>query len=329
MKGVILDAASLGDDVSLIGLGEHIESLEQYDGTRPEEVASRIKGKQIVIVNKVVLGEPELAQAPDLKLIAVTATGTNNIDLGAAKKHGVRVVNVTGYGRATVVQHTFSLILALSNNLLNYVADVRSGLWAKSKTFCLMDYPIRELEGKTLGVIGYGELGQGVAKMGEAFGMNVLIGARTGADANPGANAKKAEKKGSVDRVSIEALIQTSDVISLHCLLSAETQGLIGRRELEMMKPDAIIINTSRGGLIDETALADALRERRIAGAATDVLSEEPPVNGNPLLADDIPNLIVTPHCAWASREARQRLVDITAENISRFVVNAQERFIV
>ncbi|WP_250656996.1 D-2-hydroxyacid dehydrogenase [Alkalimarinus coralli] len=328
MKGVILDAASLGEGVSLSGLGKHIESIEYYDGTRPEEVVSRIQGKQIVIVNKVVLGEAELAQAPDLKLIAVTATGTNNIDLDAAKKHDIRVVNVTGYGRATVVQHTFSLILALSNNLINYVADVRSGLWAKSKTFCLMDHPIRELEGKTLGVIGYGELGQGVAKMGEAFGMNVLVGARQGASRDSGTE-NKAEQKGRVDRVSLETLIQTSDVISLHCLLSAETQGLIGSRELEMMKPGAILINTSRGGLIDETALADALRERRIAGAATDVLSEEPPVNGNPLLAEDIPNLIVTPHCAWASREARQRLIDITAENISRFVANTQERFIV
>ncbi len=317
MKAVILDAASLGSDVNLDGLGEYVDSLDRYDGTTPDEVLARIKGKEIVIVNKVVLGEAHFAHSPELKLIAVTATGTNNIDLEAVKRHGIRVVNVIRYGRATLVQHTFSLILALSNNLLSYVADVKTGRWAESSTFCLMSHPIRELEGKTLGVVGYGDLGQGVAEMGRAFGMRVLIGQRPGT----------ADKE--VQRVSLDELLQNADVISLHCLLSEQTQGLIGERELGLMKPDAIIINTSRGGLIDESALANALREHRIGGAATDVLTVEPPVNGNPLLADDIPNLIVTPHCAWASREARQRLVDLTASNIEQFVNKTLERIVV
>ncbi len=320
MNAVILDAASLGDDVSLECLGVHVEVITHYAGTQPHQVSERIQGHEVVIVNKVLLGEAELQHAPDLKLIAVIATGTNNVDLDAAKKRGIRVVNVTGYGRATVVQHTFSLILALSNNLLNYVADVKSGLWAKSETFCLMDHPIRELEGKTLGVIGYGELGEGVVKMGQAFGMNILVGTRKGAKVNA---------VDGFDRVPIDELLRASDVVSLHCLLSEGTKDLIGARELALMKPDAIIVNTSRGGLIDEKALACALRQQVIAGAATDVLSVEPPVEGNPLLAGDIPNLIVTPHCAWASKEARQRLVNITADNIQRFVNDSLARYVV
>lgn len=320
MKAVILDAASLGDDVKLDCLGASVGTLKRYTGTEPNQVLERIQGYDIVIVNKVLLGDDVLQQSPDLKLIAVTATGTNNIDLVAAKKYGVRVVNVTGYGRATVVQHTFSLILALSTNLLNYVADVKSGLWEKSETFCLMGHPIRELEGKTLGVIGYGELGQGVAKMGQAFGMNVLVGARKG----PVLSSAE-----GIDRVSIDDLLCASDVVSLHCLLSGETQGMIAQRELALMKSDAIIINTSRGGLIDELALASALRQQIIGGAATDVLSIEPPVAGNPLLADDIPNLIVTPHSAWASKEARQRLMEITANNIRQFIDGTLDRFVI
>lgn len=320
MKAVILDAASLGEGVALECLGAHVNTLSHYGVTEPEQVSERIQGHDIVIVNKVLLGEAELEHASDLKLIAVTATGTNNIDLMAAKKYGVRVVNVTGYGRATVVQHTFSLILALSNNLLNYVADVKSGLWAKSETFCLMGHPIRELEGKTLGVIGYGELGQGVAQMAQAFGMNVLIGARQG--------ERRALNQENVHRVSLDELLRQSDVVSLHCLLSGDTHKMIGSRELGLMKPDAIIVNTSRGGLIDEEALARALRQHIIAGAATDVLSVEPPVDGNPLLATDIPNLIVTPHCAWASKEARQRLINMTADNIQHFVNGSLTHFV-
>lgn len=320
MKAVILDAASLGDDVALECLGVNVDTFTRYAGTEPNQVAERIQGHDIVIVNKVFLGEAEMQQAADLKLIAVTATGTNNIDLEAAKKYRIRVVNVTGYGRATVVQHTFSLILALSTNLLNYVADVKSGLWAKSETFCLMGHPIRELEGKTLGVIGYGELGQGAVKMGQAFGMNVLVGARKGTALG---------SADGIDRVPVDDLLRASDVVSLHCLLSEETQGMIGQRELALMKSDAIIVNTSRGGLIDEGALANALRQQVIAGAATDVLSVEPPVQGNPLLADDIPNLIVTPHCAWASKEARQRLVNITADNIHQFVDGSLAHYVV
>lgn len=308
-RAVILDAGSLGDDVCLDRLSESVGDLKRYDKTSPEEVDSRLAGADIVIVNKVVLGEADFARHPSLKLIAVTATGTNNIDMAAAAARGIAVANVSRYGRPSLVQHTFMLILALANRLLDYVQDVKAGQWQKSAQFCLMGHPMMELEGKTLGVVGYGDLGQGVAEMGRAFGMNVLIAARPGQD-----NA------GDVARIPLKELLPQVDVLSLHCLLSPETQGLIGLNELAVMKPGALIVNTARGGLIDEPALVDALKTGKIAGAATDVLSAEPPVNGNPLLEDDIPNLIVTPHCAWATREARQRLVDMTADNIQCFL---------
>jgi glycerate dehydrogenase len=191
---------------------------------------------------------------------------------------------------------------------LDYNRDVRAGRWGESDMFCLMDYPIMELEGRTLGIVGYGDLGQGVAERARAFGMNIILGARPGQPA------------GQVDgypRVPLDELLPQADVVSLHCLLTDSTRNLIGTRELNMMKKDALLINTSRGGLVDEAALAEALRSGVIGGAGFDVLTQEPPRDGNPLLADDIPNLIVTPHSAWASREARQRIVDITAHNLA------------
>jgi len=255
-----------------------------------------------------VLNREHFEACPELKTIAVVATGLNNIDLGAAKAHDIKVMNVTNYGRSTVAQHTMALILALATWLLDYNRDARNGQWAKSDMFCLMDYPIMELEGKTLGIVGYGDLGQGVAERAKAFGMNIVLGCRPG------------QEPGEVDgypRVPLDDLLMQADVLSLHCLLTEETHNMIGARELGLMKSSALLINTSRGGLVDESALADALRNGDIAGAGFDVLTEEPPRNGNPLLADDIPNLILTPHSAWASREARQRIVEITAQNLA------------
>ncbi|MCK0163045.1 D-2-hydroxyacid dehydrogenase [Marinobacter sp. S6332] len=308
MKAAFLDTATLGNDVDLGPIERVTGGLVKYEATTPEQVAERIRGFDTVLVNKVVLGREHFEQSPELKTIAVVATGLNNIDLNAAKDHGIQVLNVTNYGRSTVAQHTMALILALATRLLDYDRDVRAGRWAKSDMFCLMNHPIMELEGRTLGIVGYGDLGQGVAERAKAFGMKILLGARPG------------QATGKVDgysRIPLDELLPQVDVLSLHCLLTDETRNLIGARELQMMKPDALLINTSRGGLVDEGALANALREGIIRGAGFDVLTEEPPRNGNALLAGDIPNLIITPHSAWASREARQRIVDITAHNLA------------
>lgn len=307
MKAVFLDATTLGNDLDLAPLEQATGGMVKHDTTSQEQVSERIRGFDTVLVNKIVLTREHFENCPELKTIAVVATGLNNIDQEAARDHGIQVLNVTNYGRSTVAQHTMALMLALATRLLDYDRDVRAGRWAQSDMFCLMNHPIMELEGRTLGIVGYGDLGQGVAERAKAFGMNILLGARSGQSA------------GEVDgypRLPLDELLSQVDVLSLHCLLTDETRNLIGARELRMMKPDALLINTSRGGLVDEEALAEALRAGVIGGAGFDVLTEEPPRNGNPLLAGDIPNLIVTPHSAWASQEARQRIVEITARNL-------------
>jgi glycerate dehydrogenase len=307
MNAVFLDADTLGNDVDLSPIKAVTGNLTLHSRTAPDQVMDRLKGFDTVLVNKVVLSRAHFEACPELKTIAVVATGLNNIDKQAATDHGIRVMNVTNYGRSTVAQHTMALILALATRLLDYDRDVRAGRWARSDMFCLMDYPIMELEGKTLGIVGYGDLGQGVAERARAFGLKVVLGCRPG---------QKPETVDGCSRISLDELLPQVDVLSLHCLLTDETRHMIGARELRMMKKEALLINTSRGGLVDEQALADALRAGTIGGAGFDVLTEEPPRNGNPLLANDIPNLIVTPHSAWASREARQRIVEITARNL-------------
>lgn len=312
MKAAFLDARTLGDDVSLELLDGAVQELNCYPVTSPEQVVERLQGCDIAIVNKVVLGEHHFAALPTLKFIAVAATGVNNIDLEAARARGIEVKNVSGYAGPALVQHTFSLLFALAGNLLAYNQAVREGRWAQSDMFCLLDYPMQELAGKTLGIIGYGDLGRGVAAVARAFGMHVLVAAR------PGTTTSGQASEGP-ERIALEALLPQVDVLSVHCLLSAETRNLIDARALRLMRPTALLINTSRGGIVDETALAQALREGWIGGAGVDVLSEEPPRNGNPLLEPGIPNLILTPHCAWGTREARQRIVAMTADNLALF----------
>ena len=307
MHGVVLDADSLGPDLDLARLRGQLDHWDWHGQTAPEETANRIREADVVITNKVVLDADAFAAAPHLQLVCVAATGINNIDLDAAREHGVTVCNATGYGTPSVVQHTFALILALATRLPDYQAAVRAGEWSRSPFFCLLDFPITELAGKTLGVIGYGTLGQGVASIARAFGMQVRVAARPGATGIP------------VDRVAVEDLLEQADVLTLHCPLTDATRGLIGRAELERMKPAALLVNTARGGIVDEAALADALRAGAIGGAGMDVLTQEPPRDGNPLLADDIPNLIVTPHSAWGSHAARQRLVEQVADHIADF----------
>ncbi|MCK9262049.1 MAG: 2-hydroxyacid dehydrogenase [Azoarcus sp.] len=281
-------------------------SLKCYEQTPADLISSRLQGAQVAIVNKVGLSADALAACPQLELVLVAATGLNNVDLRAAKALGIAVCNCQGYGTATVAQHTLMLLLALATRLADYQDAVKAGRWQKTKHFCLLDFPIVELAGKTLGVLGQGELGGAVTRLAEALGMRVVVGNLPGRPPKP-------------DRLPLDALLSEVDALTLHCPLTEQTRNLIGARELALMKPGAFVINTARGGLIDEQALADALRRGHLGGAATDVLTHEPPVEGNPLLADDVPRLIVTPHSAWGSREARQRIVDQLVENTQAF----------
>ncbi|MFH1538990.1 MAG: NAD(P)-dependent oxidoreductase, partial [bacterium] len=244
------------------------------------------------------------------KLIAIAATGTNNVDLGAAGERGLPVCNVAGYSTSAVVQQTFGYIIELASCVGRYAGDVREGEWEKSPIFTLLTRRCVELRGKTLGVVGYGQIGRGVAGAARGFGMDVLVAAR------PGTEGPLPE-----GRVALDEMLRRADVVSLHCPLTPETQGLIGEREIGLMKPTAFLINAARGGIVDEAALIKALREKRLAGAAADVLAEEPPSPGHPMVeaAKELDNLIVTPHTAWAALEARQRLVDEVAENIAAF----------
>lgn len=305
--GVFLDRGSLGHDtIDLAPLLGTLPEWRMYEATVAHEVAERIRDARVVVTNKAPINAEALAGAASLRLVCVAATGTNNVDLAAAAGRGVLVCNVRGYATAAVTQHVFSLMLALATQLPEYQAAVRAGRWQQSRQFCLLDFPITELAGKIMGIVGYGELGRSVARVAEAFGMTLRLAARPGGGA-PG-------------RVPLPELLREADVLSLHCPLTPQTRNLIGARELGLMKREAILINTARGGIVDEAALADALRRGRIAGAGIDVLSVEPPGYDSPLLAGDIPGLLVTPHIAWASREARQRLVAEVGENIRSFL---------
>ncbi|MDT4897114.1 MAG: glycerate dehydrogenase [Acidobacteriota bacterium] len=284
--------------------------------TAPAEVVERLKGATIAISNKVPLGEAALSELPKLKLIAVAATGVDIIDLDYCRQRNLPVSNVRNYARHAVPEHTLMLILALRRNLLSYREDVGSGLWAEASGFCLLNHTIRDLDGSTLGIIGYGALGRAVEKLALAFGMRVLI------------SEHKPAQTIRAGRTSFEETLRASDIVSLHCPLNEETRGLIGRLEFEMMRRDALLINTARGGLVDETALAEALRSGLIAGAGFDVLTREPPRDGNPLLELNLPNFILTPHVAWASREAMQALADQLIDNIEAFIKEAPQNLI-
>ncbi|MEE4076553.1 2-hydroxyacid dehydrogenase [Pseudomonas viridiflava] len=315
-RAVFLDHTSLDlGDLDLGTLRESFGELVLHASTTAEQVAERLKGAQVAISNKVVIDAGTFAACPDLKLVLVTATGTNNVDLISAREHGVTVCNCQGYGTPSVAQHTLLLLLALATRLPDYQQAVHQGLWQKSKQFCLLDFPIVELEGKTLGLLGHGELGGAVARLAEAFGMRVLLGQIPGRPAR-------------ADRLPLTELLPQVDALTLHCPLNDNTRDMIGAHELSLMKPHAFIVNTARGGLINEQALADALRNGHLGGAASDVLSVEPPVAGNPLLAGDIPRLIITPHSAWGAREARQRIVSQITENARAFFAGAPIRVV-
>lgn len=315
-RAVFLDHPSLDlGDLDMTPLRETFNELELCAQTAPEQVIERLQGAQVAISNKVLLDARTLAACPDLRLILVAATGTNNIDLAAARAQGISVSNCQGYGTPSVAQHTLMLLLNLATRLRDYQDAVGAGRWQQAKQFCLLDYPIIELEGKTLGLLGHGELGSAVARLAEAFGMRVLLGQIPGRPAR-------------ADRLPLDELLPQVDALTLHCPLNEHTRHMIGARELALLKPSALVVNTARGGLIDEQALAATLRSGHLGGAATDVLSVEPPSAGNPLLANDIPRLIVTPHNAWGSREARQRIVGQLAENARAFFNGAPLRVV-
>ncbi|TBU89720.1 2-hydroxyacid dehydrogenase [Phytopseudomonas dryadis] len=313
-RAVFLDYASLDlGDLDMAPLREAFGELILHDSSTPDQVVERLQGAQVAISNKVQLDARTIAACAELELILVAATGTNNVDLGAAREQGVSVCNCQGYGTPSVAQHSLMLLLALATRLPDYQRDIRAGRWQQSPMFCFLDHPIVELEGKTLGLLGHGELGGAVARLAEAFGMRVIFGQLPG-------------RPPRADRLPLDELLPQVDALTLHCPLTPETRNLIDARELALMKPGAFLINTARGGLVNEQALADALRAGHLGGAATDVLTEEPPRNGNPLLAEDIPRLIVTPHSAWGSREARQRIVGQLAENAAGFLSGQAKR---
>ena len=307
MKATFLDLASIHpDDLDLTPLHALADEWVWRDNTAPDEVTAAIAGFDVVVTNKVVLDVAAFASADALRLVCAAATGVNNIDLKAAAGAGVTVCNARAYATPAVVQHVFAMLLSLTTQLERYRKDVMQGQWSQSEFFCLLDHPIRELSGLSMGIVGYGELGKAVAEMARAFGMSVLIAKRDDDDDRPG-------------RVALEEVLREADVLSLHCPLTPQTRGMIGAEQLAMMKPDAIIINTARGGLVDEHALHEALKQGGIGGAALDVLEQEPPQRDHVLLQQEQANLIITPHTAWASRQARQRVVEEIAANISAF----------
>ncbi|RKP59285.1 D-2-hydroxyacid dehydrogenase [Pararobbsia silviterrae] len=307
---VFLDRASVDAELRPLSFAHRWAS---YNNTRVDQIVDRAREATVVITNKVPLRAATLAALPALRMIAVAATGTDIIDRDACAARGIVIANVRDYATASVPEHTFALILALRRQLLAYHADVRGGKWQKSERFCLLDHPIADLAGSRLGIIGLGSLGRAVAALGHAFGMDVcaLQSRHAAADDAP------AEP---VTRLPLRELLATSDVVSLHMPLTEHTRHMIGRDELAIMKRSALLINTARGGLVDEVALAAALERGTIAGAGFDVLEVEPPPDGHPLTTSTLPNLLVTPHTAWASRQAMQRLADQLILNIEQFM---------
>ncbi len=303
---VFLDLATTNrDDLDFSEL-EKLGTLVTYPMTAPHEIAERIKDANIVLSNKVVLSTADMDSAPDLKLIQVVATGVNNIDLDAAKERELAVCNVSGYSTEAVAQHVFASLLNLTTNVHRFASEPEK--WAESPVFTRLDYPVGELNGKTLGIVGYGSIGKAVARIGKAFGMEVIAYGREGSSTS-----------GEIPRLSREAFFAASDVVTLHCPLTEDTRHLINSETLNLMKPDAVLINTGRGDLIDEEALVEALKNGTIAAAAIDVLTPEPPPADHPFLTAGLSNLFITPHTAWSTREARQRLLDGIVENIKAF----------
>lgn len=308
MKAVFLDYATMGPGLDVTPLETLVDELVIYESTEDDQVSERIAGCDIVFTNKIRFTDEVLGAAPALGFIGLTATGTNNIDLEGAKAANIVVSNIRAYCTQSVVEHVMGTLLMLSHNLHNYLRFTREGGWQQSTDFCPLSWPISELAEKTIGIVGYGELGRGVAAAAEAFGLRVLVAARPGQTGIP------------PDRVAFDEILEISDIVSLHCPLTPKTEGLIAQRQLARMKSSALLVNTARGALVDTAALADALRCGSIAGAAIDVLPTEPPVNGDPLLDYEGDNLVITPHIAWGTQEARQNAIAELAMNTKAYL---------
>ena len=314
---IFLDRATIPTHIELPHLPFEHQWVE-YDFTSPEQVVERLKDAHVAITNKVVLDQQVLSQLPDLKLIAVSATGFNNVDVEFCREHKIAVTNVQGYSTRSVPEHVIAMTYALKRNLFGYHQDIAKGEWQRNKQFCFFSHPITDVAGSTLGIVGSGALGQATATLAKAIGMQVIF----------------AERKGALPCrdgfVPFEQVLKMSDVLTLHCPLNEQTHNLIGKQELAMMKPSAILINAGRGGLVDETALVAALRQGVIAGAGVDVFTQEPADINNPLLdAMDLPNLLLTPHVAWGSDSSIQSLVDILMDNVTAFIEGREQNRVV
>lgn len=308
MRAVFLDYATVSNgDLDLASLERVLPGIVLHGRTAQADVPARIAGFEAVLANKSVIDGATIAANPQLKLVALTATGVDNVDVAAARAAGVAVCNLRDYCTDSVAQHAFAMLLALTHRVAEYRALVAGGRWQEAGQFSVFPHPIRELRGRVLGIVGLGALGGAVAHIARAFGMQVEAANRPGGPPADG-------------RSDLDALLPRLDVLSLHCPLTPATRGLVSRERLARMKPDAVLINTARGALVDTAALADALKGGRLGGAGIDVLEREPPPAGHPLLDPSIPNLIVTPHVAWAAREARQRCLDELARNVQSFV---------
>ncbi len=317
MKAVFLDFDTMGSGLDLEPLKNVTPDLEVYDVTGNEQIEARIRDADIVFTNKIRLSDTLLAAAKKLKFIGLTATGTDNIDIETARKNGIAVANIRGYCTESVVEHVFGVLLMLTHSLGGFRQSVRAGDWQLSDDPFLLVHPVRELSAMTMGIVGFGALGQGVARIAPAFGMNVMISARP--DGSTPAD----------NRVAFDDVLDQADVISLHCPLNDATRKLFGATQFRRMKKSAILINTARGGLVDSAALADALRSGEIAAAAVDVLPKEPPIDGDPLLDYEGENLIVTPHIAWATNEARQNAINELAANARAFLAGEERNRVV
>ncbi len=319
MKAVFLDFGTMGAaELDPSPLAEVVPDFEVFDSTPQELVAERIDGVDFVFANKARLTKEIISNAGSLQFIGLTATGVDNVDLDAAKNHDVAVCNIRAYCTQSIVEHVFAVLLNLTHSVRQYDRIVRAGAWQQADNFCMLEFPIRELSAMTIGIVGLGVLGTGVANMARKFGMSVMVARRPGQP--PTADD---------GRFDIRHILQQCDVLSLHCPLTGKTRGLIGARELELMKPGAILINTARGGLIDTAALVEALNNGTIAAAAIDVLPQEPPVDGDPLLDYEGDNLILTPHIAWGTVEARQTAINEVAANVRSFLAGEERNRVV
>jgi glycerate dehydrogenase len=316
VRAAFLDFGTVShDDLDTATLERVLPGIRLYPTSTDAEVDERIAGCEFILTNKLNITRARMRAVPGLRFIGLTATGTNNIDLEAARELNIAVCNIRDYCTVSVAQHVLGAILTLTHRFREYGQAAIDGTWASCEQFSVPGAPIRELTGKVLGIVGFGTLGRAVAKAArDALGMRVLVAER------PGAQAQDATTMSSPVRVTLDEVLRAADVLSLHCPLTPATTGLIGRRELALMKPEALLINTARGALVDLEALVEALRGGDLGGAAIDVLPQEPPINGSPLFAPGIPNLLVTPHIAWAAFEARQRAVDELAHNVEDFL---------